>query len=126
MAYGLGEQKRDKEALKKKSSGGRKIVSTAYNRNPFTGKPLSRSEMMSGGRKGVLRRAKGKPKLVGAKSTWVGRSGKIIAPKSGTREKAGQKIKNVRNRQKLMTKASNYLGAMKESVGSFFGKKKKK
>jgi|LULZ01.1.fsa_nt_gb hypothetical protein len=115
-----------------KKVGGRKIVSTARNRNPFTGKPLTRSEVQSGGRAGVLRRAKGKSKLVGAKSTWVSkRSGKIIAPREGTREKAGQNIKNVRNRQKLMTKAGNLFKqtpaqryTAKKGGGVSHGKKK--
>ncbi len=114
-----------------KKVGGRKIVSTARNRNPFTGKPLSRSEQLSGGRAGVLRRAKGKSKVVGSRSTWVGRDNKIIAPREGTREKAGQNIKNVRNRQKLMTQVSNLFKrtpaqayTAKKGGGVSHGKKK--
>ena len=92
-----------------KSNGKRKIVSTARNRNPYTGRPLTRKEVQSGGRAGILRRGQGS-KLVGGNSTWVGHDNRIIAPRQGTNQKVGEKHnQKKKGRSGLLSTAFNYL-----------------
>ena len=90
-----------------------------------TKKKKPRRDLSKRGRE--LAKRKGKStQWVGKNTTWVsGRTNKIIAPREGTREKAGQNIKNVRNRQKLMTGLTKFKKQPLKTAGKAIGKSAK-
>ncbi len=59
-------------------------------------------------------------------TTWTDSKGKIIQGRSGTREKVGQNIKNVRRRQRALTTASKIASNFAEGLGGVFYKRKRK
>ena len=75
-------------------------------------RPLKRGDILSRRKKGT--------------TTWTDSKGTILQGRAGTREKAGQNIKRVRGRQRVMTKASQLASNFAEGLGGVFTNKPRK